>query len=61
MDKKITDLTVEEFKDIMTDIIDQRIEAVLAPDGELREDFIAELLRRRNNPDLVDIDEVWEK
>ena len=61
MTKKVSDLTIEEFRDMMSDLIDQRIEAVLAPDGELREDFVVELLNRKNKPDLVNIDEVWEK
>ncbi len=61
MSKKISDLTVEEFTDIVSDIIDRRIEAVFAPDGELRQDFVDELIRRKNNPDLVDINEVWDK
>jgi len=61
MTKKISDLSIDEFKDMMSDIIDQRIDAVLAPDGELREDFIIELLKRKNKADLVNIDEVWDK
>ncbi len=59
MSVKISDLTVEEFTDFVSVIIDQRIEAVLAPDGELREDFARELLYRIENPDLAPIDEVW--
>ena len=61
MSRKILDLTVDEFTDLVSDIIDQRIEAIFAPDGELRADFAEELIRRRNNPDLVDINEVWDK
>ena len=59
MGKKISDLTVEEFTELITDIIDQRISALLDPDGELRVDFIEELLKRKNQPDLIEIDEVW--
>ena len=59
MNKKISDLTVDEFTELMTGIIDRRIEALLDPDGELREAFVEELLNRKNNPDLVDINEVW--
>jgi hypothetical protein len=58
-DKRISDLTVDEFTALITDIIDQRISTLLDPDGELRDDFIEELLKRKNQPDLVGIDEVW--
>ncbi|NQS97952.1 MAG: hypothetical protein HQ591_05820 [candidate division Zixibacteria bacterium] len=59
MSKKISELTVAEFTELMTEIIDRRIEALLDPDGELREAFIVELLNRKNNPDIVDMNEVW--
>ena len=59
MDRKISDLTVDELTEIIAEIIDKRISALLDSDGELREDFIAELLKRKEDPDLVDIDEVW--
>ena len=58
-DRRISDLTVDEFTALITDIIDQRINALLDPDGELRDDFIEELLKRKSQPDLVEIDEVW--
>ena len=58
-DRKISDLTVDEFAVLITDIIDQRIRTLFDPDGELRDDFIEELLKRKNQPDLVEIDEVW--
>ena len=59
MAKKLSDLTIEEFTDLITDIIDQRIEGFFTPDGELKEEFRKELIRRRDNPDLVDIKEFW--
>ena len=59
-DRKISDLTVDEFVVLVTDIIDRRIKALIDPDGELREDFIEELLERQNQPDLAEIDEVWQ-
>ena len=59
MSRKLTDLTVEEFTELVAEIIDRRIEALLDPEGELKDDFIKELLNRRNNPDLLDIEEVW--
>ncbi len=43
-DRKISDLTGDEFTDLITDIIDQRIRTLLDPDGELRDDFIEEML-----------------
>ena len=55
MPRKISDLTVDEFTDLVSDIIDQRIEAIFASDGELRADFAEELKRRRNNPNIVDM------
>ena len=60
MDRKIADLTVDEFTELIENIIDRRIDAVLDDEGELREDFVRELKNRLKNPDLVDFNEVWD-
>jgi hypothetical protein len=56
---KISDLTVTEFTELISEIIDQRLRILLDSDGKLRENFVDELLERKNNPDLVDMDEVF--
>ena len=56
---KISDLTVTEFTELISEMIDQRLRIFLDSDGKLRENFVDELLERKNNPDLVDMDEVF--
>ena len=56
---KISDLTVTEFTELISEMIDQRLRILLDSDGKLRENFVDELLERKNNPDLVDMDEVF--
>ena len=60
MDRKIADLTVDEFTKLIENIIDRRIVAVLDDEGELKEDFVRELKNRLKNPDLVDFNEAWD-
>jgi len=56
---KISDLTVAEFTTLISEIIDQRLRILIDTDGELREDFVQEIMQRKNDPDLVDMDEVF--
>jgi hypothetical protein len=53
LSRKISDLTVNEFSELISGIIDARIQAIFSEEGELKDEFISELLERKNNPKLV--------
>jgi len=42
---RLSDLTVEQFTELMRSIIDRQFEEWFLTDGELREDFVEKLTR----------------
>ena len=57
MSTKISDLTVDELREIIRDVIEEYFD----PDGELRPDFAAELKRRIKSEDWVEHEKVWDE
>ena len=57
MTTKVADLSIEELKDIIREVIDD----YLAPDGELNQEFAVELAERMKSGDWLDHDIVWHK
>jgi hypothetical protein len=55
MKEKVTDLTVEELKKIIREVLEEYID----PDGELREDFAQELRQRMESKDFITHEEIW--
>ncbi len=55
MAEKVSDLTVEELKKIIREVIEEYID----PDGELREDFARELRERMESENFLTHEEVW--
>lgn len=55
MDTKVSDLTVDELKKIIREVIEDYID----PDGELREDFAQELRERIESKNIITHEDVW--
>ena len=55
MTEKVSDLTVEELKKIIREVLEEYID----PEGELREDFAQELRLRMESKDFITHEEVW--
>ena len=55
MSTKVAELTVDELKDLIREIIEDYFE----PEEELEPDFTAELAERMKSNDWVDHDTVW--
>lgn len=55
MIQKVSDLTVEELKKVIREVIEEYIDS----DGELREDFAQELRQRMESKDFIAHEEVW--
>ncbi|MBC8204789.1 hypothetical protein ISS30_11230 [bacterium] len=55
MSERVSDLTVDELKKIIREVIEEYID----PDGEVREDFAQELRERMVSEDFISHEEVW--
>jgi len=56
VETKVTDLTINELREIIREIIAEYLE----PDGELRPEIIADLRERIRTGEWVDHDSVWD-